>query len=329
MTPVKAINERVWRASYYLTRRCDLDCWYCCVPGVDADRRTELNAGGVTAVVRNLARMGADLIVFTGGEPFLRPELLLPALRAAKDHGIYPVLLTNGRIAAETEHGRKALRDLVRGIGDFGLSVSMDSAAAAARQPQPRDEGSDQKSFYGLRALEFGRSLGLTDLTATCILDDADPQPCLVAVQHVRERDYGILINLVQRAGETVGNTTFRAARTLPHPMLASVAATLGMHREEWGIKNTPEFFRNIVDGTYATWACTEPGLIVVQPDGQVHLCNNVRGRLLPSLNLATTQARDLTALYAQAWHDDLKTSCPGCYLSCHVDFQYRHKEAR
>ncbi len=363
---VTAINERVWRASYYLTRRCDLDCWYCCVPGVDAVRRDELDAAGVDAVVANLALMGADLIVFTGGEPFLRPDLLLPALQAARRHGIYPVLLTNGRIAVSQPEGRAKLRELVQAVGTsredalrlveyvytrpvgelrqeiggvmvtlaalaecpFGLSVSMDSVAGAVRTPQPKDEGSDQKSYYGLAALAQGSLLGLTDLTATCMLDDADPERVLDAVRLVANSGYGVLINLVQRAEPMVGNTTFRAAHVEPHPSLSRVARLLSANRERWNIKNTPEFLANIVDGSYSTWACTEPGLIVVQPDGQVHLCNIVRGQRLPSLNLAQPQAADLATHYGEMWRDDLSTSCPGCYLSCHVDFQYRHKGA-
>lgn len=327
---VAAINERRWRASYYLTRRCDLDCWYCCVPLVDADRRDELGAEGVTAVVGNLAGMGADLIVFTGGEAFLRADLLPVALRAARAYGVYPVVLTNGRLLVTSPRAERLLREMVAEFGQFGLSVSIDSAEAAGRRSAPRTEGSDQKSYYGLAALGVAAACGLTDLTATCILDDAAPELCLDAVRLAAGRGYGVLVNLVQRASPVITlNTTFRAGTVQPHQRLADVARALLANRDRWNLKNAPEFYTGIADGSYRRWVCGEPGLIVVQPNGQVNLCNNVRGSRLPELDLS--QPHDhaaLTARYDELWRRDLATDCPGCYLSCHVDFQYRHAEA-
>lgn len=319
-------NESQWRASYYLTRRCDLDCWYCCVPKVDAARSSELGAEGVRAVVGNLAAMGVDLVVLTGGEPFLRPDLLCPAMEACVLHGVYPVLLSNGRIVSTQAHGREKLRELADAIPQFGFSVSLDSAAAAGRTPSRRDDGSDQKSHYGLRALGIARDMGIRDLTATVVLDDAHPAEALDAIRCVRDAGYPVLVNLVQRASGT-GDTTFRAAPIPLNPVLAGVAATILAHRDEWQVRNTPQFFENIVAGRHVGWACWEPGLVVVQPNGSVNLCNNVRGVLLPDLNLTRTgeQADSLRDQYARAWRQDLATSCPGCYLGCHVDFQYRH----
>lgn len=319
------VNERNWRASYYLTRRCDVDCWYCDVPHVDADKSSELGVDGVSAIIKNLYRLGVDLIVFTGGEPFLRPDLLPTALRQAKVLGIYPVLLTNGRLLAKSQQVRDVLRSLVDESGPFGLSVSVDKVVDA--EPGKDADGSDIKSWHGLMALDIGRDMGLTDLTATVVLDDAAPTKALAAARHVAERGYDVLVNLVQRAAPQAKNTTFRALPVVPDQMLASVAAALKLDKS-LRVKNTPQFLSGMIDGTYRTWACKEPGLVVVQPDGRTDLCNNIRGKLLPLMNLSQPQGPDLLSRYRMMWHADLKSSCPGCYLSCHVDFQYRHAEA-
>lgn len=324
-----AINEKKWRASYYLTRRCDVDCWYCDVPHVDADRKTELDAAGVDRVINNLHRMGVDLIVFTGGEPFLRQDLLLRAISSAQSAGIYAVLLTNGRLICKSPQVRAVLAGLVAQCEPFGLSVSYDKPMPPdGEEPGAWADGSDVKSHHALKALDIARDMGLTDLTATVVLDDQKPTQALHAARDVAERGYDVLVNLVQRAAPGAANTTFRALPMAPDQMLASVAAALKMDKS-LRVKNTGEFFDGIIDGTYRTWACSEPGLVVVQPDGRTDLCNNIRGELLPQMNLSHQHGDDLLARYREAWHADLKSSCPGCYLSCHVDFQYRHAAER
>ena len=130
------VTESKWKGSFYLTRRCDVDCWYCCVPHVDADRSTELGASGIRTVISNLAAMGVDVIVFGGGEPFLRQDMLPVALLAAREHEVYPVVLTNGRLLCLSVRARATLEALYGMHGAFGLSVSVDNAQAAQRKPQ-------------------------------------------------------------------------------------------------------------------------------------------------------------------------------------------------
>jgi len=60
-----------------LTRRCPLTCLHCYLPETRgrASAGRELDTAQWTAILRQLARAGALYLVFTGGEPLLRPDL--------------------------------------------------------------------------------------------------------------------------------------------------------------------------------------------------------------------------------------------------------------
>ena len=193
--PIEFRNERddEYRASIYLTRRCDVRCWYCQVPLVDAKKRSELGASGWRNVVDRMAEMGVTLAVNTGGEPFLRQELLLDTIPYQIERGVYPVLLTNGRLLYKSEGARETLRKLVDS-GLNALSVSIDRPSDAFDHA----EGSVSKSATGKWALDFAAGLGMTDLSLTAVLDDADPQATIELLEWNAGR-YNVLIQLVTR----------------------------------------------------------------------------------------------------------------------------------
>ena len=146
-----------YRASVYLTRRCDVRCWYCQVPLIDAKKRTELSIEDWRTVVDRMAEMGVTLAVNTGGESFLRQDLLLDTVPYQIERGIYPVVLTNGRLIHKSERARETLRKLAD-LGLNALSVSIDKPS----EDFDNDEGSISKSGTGKWALDFAASLGMS-----------------------------------------------------------------------------------------------------------------------------------------------------------------------
>ncbi|OGR40327.1 MAG: hypothetical protein A2X29_06830 [Elusimicrobia bacterium GWA2_64_40] len=64
-------------ATIELTRRCLLSCRHCYLPETRGRARPgrELNTAQWAGVLRQLARAGGLYLVFTGGEPLLRPDL--------------------------------------------------------------------------------------------------------------------------------------------------------------------------------------------------------------------------------------------------------------
>lgn len=286
-------------------------------------------------VLDRLAEMNVGLVTFGGGEPMLRQDILRAAIPYALSLGIYPVLLTNGRLVVESERARDTLRFL-HDAGLENLSVSLDSVAAAQGRLWPADEGTADgaitKSYYGKLALEWAMSVGFTDLNITAVMNDTDPEPALDVVETFGDT-YDVRVSLIQRktgsddifqCAEATG-LTFQQRRTLN-----AVSRQL-LSRQGAGVKNTRAYFQGILDGRYTDWSCWRPGYVIVGPTGDVQLCQNIYGSALPrGLNLVTTDLRGETLLhrYDELWKQDLHTHCPGCYINCNVDFHYRNEDA-
>jgi MoaA/NifB/PqqE/SkfB family radical SAM enzyme len=103
---------------YYITARCNLRCEQCNVIYANADQ-SECDTQTSLQIVDSLAAIGTSVILFTGGEPFIRPDLNLLVKRSI-ELGVHPRIQTNG-LATES-----ALRDVVV-AGARDISISLDS----------------------------------------------------------------------------------------------------------------------------------------------------------------------------------------------------------
>ena len=92
-----------------LTRNCLQRCRFCSNPPTGVD----LDEAQMRSLIDDLADMGYDGIILTGGEPTLSP-LLFPALEYATERGLYNRMITNGQQLAD--------RDFFQKCVDAGLS---------------------------------------------------------------------------------------------------------------------------------------------------------------------------------------------------------------
>lgn len=131
-----------------LTRRCNLRCAHCYLDA--GSRRSggphELSTGEVKALLDEIAAVGRDImIVLTGGEPLLRPDILVLAGHAS-GLGLTVVLGTNGTLLDE---GRvRALQ--VAGVRAVG--ISLDSLDAAYHDRFRGLPGAWEKTMAGIDA---------------------------------------------------------------------------------------------------------------------------------------------------------------------------------
>ena len=79
-----------------LTRNCRQYCRFCSNPPTGIGLSEEEMRGHI----QDMADMGYDGIILTGGEPSMSP-LLFPALAAAREVGLYSRMITNGQLLAE------------------------------------------------------------------------------------------------------------------------------------------------------------------------------------------------------------------------------------
>jgi len=102
-----------------VTRRCNLHCMHCYSSSKNIEYSDELNTREGYALIDDLAQFGAPVILFSGGEPLMRNDLLDLAQYATKS-GIRAVISTNGTLIS---------RDVARDLKKVGLSyigVSLD-----------------------------------------------------------------------------------------------------------------------------------------------------------------------------------------------------------
>jgi Fe-coproporphyrin III synthase len=102
-----------------MTRRCNLKCVHCYSNSADHDYPDELTTEEGKSLIADLAAFGSPVILFSGGEPLLRPDLLELA-QYAKDLGIRAVISTNGTLIT------REIADKLKKIGLSYVGVSLD-----------------------------------------------------------------------------------------------------------------------------------------------------------------------------------------------------------
>jgi len=105
----------VWNA----TRACNLHCVHCYARANRQTHEMELSHEEGLAVLDDLADFGVPVVLFSGGEPLMRPDLVDLA-RYAVGKGMRAVISTNGTLIDE---------DMAKRLRDVGLSyvgVSLD-----------------------------------------------------------------------------------------------------------------------------------------------------------------------------------------------------------
>ncbi len=137
------------------TAACNLSCRHC--------RRLDLAAGGLAPgdldtaaclkLVDQLASFARPILVLSGGEPLLRPDLFRIAARA-REQGLPVALATNGTLIGPA---------LARQIVDSGVrrvSISLDGATAAVHDAFRGLPGSFERALEGFQHLcALGMSL--------------------------------------------------------------------------------------------------------------------------------------------------------------------------
>jgi 12,18-didecarboxysiroheme deacetylase len=99
-------------------RRCNLHCVHCYSHSNDTEYSGELTTKEAEAFIDSLGEFKAPVLLFSGGEPLMRPDLLT-LVRRAKSAGLRAVISTNGTLITE-----KVAADLgTAGLSYVGVSI--------------------------------------------------------------------------------------------------------------------------------------------------------------------------------------------------------------
>lgn len=133
-----------------VTQRCNLHCAHCYADSHDKDYPDELSTEEGLRLIGQLAEFGVPTVLFSGGEPLSRPDLLDLAT-AARDAGLRTVLSTNGTLIDDEK---------AAAIADAGFSyvgISFDGIGAL------HDKMRGKKGAYddALRGIRAAKAAGL------------------------------------------------------------------------------------------------------------------------------------------------------------------------
>jgi|TARA_B110000503_G_C7095720_1_gene391499 MoaA/NifB/PqqE/SkfB family radical SAM enzyme len=120
---------------FYITARCNLACEQCNIIYSDA-KHQEMNIDQINKVAENLKKIGVNIVLLIGGEPFIRKDID-KIVKAFTSRNIHVRMQTNG-IATE-----KQLKSCVN-YGGKDISISLDTL-----EPSLQDEinGGFKKSW--------------------------------------------------------------------------------------------------------------------------------------------------------------------------------------
>ena len=126
-----------------LIRRCNLTCKHCYSISADIDFKGELSTNEVYTVMDDLKSFGVPVLILSGGEPLLRPDIL-DISRRAKAMGFYVGLSSNGTLI--DEHNIDAIAD----IGYDYVGISIDGVRHTHDRFRRKD-GAFDASMQGIR----------------------------------------------------------------------------------------------------------------------------------------------------------------------------------
>lgn len=301
-TPVRRASPPGPVVIWNLIRRCNLNCKHCYSLSADVDFEGELDTGEVFTVMDDLKRFRVPVLILSGGEPLLRPDIF-EISRRAKDKGFYVGLSTNGALIDEP---------MSRKIAEIGydyVGISLDGIGDVHDQFR-RKEGAFDASLRGMRlcrdlGIKVGLRFTMTDKTVPSL-------PALLDLVEEEEIDKFYLSHLVYagrgnryREDDTYHQVTRKAMdlifercwdyvqRGVPKEFVTGNNDADGVYFHYWAQRKFPHLADHI-RAKLAAWGGNASGVNVANIDnlGNVHpdtfwwhySLGNVRERLFSEI---------------------------------------------
>jgi heme d1 biosynthesis radical SAM protein NirJ len=167
-TPVRRREPPGPVVIWNLIRRCNLNCKHCYSLSADVDFPGELTTSEIFKVMDDLRAFGVPVLILSGGEPLLRPDIF-DIGRRAKAMGFYVGLSTNGTLID------RAMAERI-GETDFDyVGVSLDGIGKV-HDAFRRQEGAFEASLNGIRLCrDIGAKVGLRYTMTEQNVDSLEP----------------------------------------------------------------------------------------------------------------------------------------------------------
>lgn len=170
-----------------LIRRCNLRCKHCYSISGDVDFPGELSTDEVYEVMDDLKAFKVPVLILSGGEPLLRPDIF-DISRRAKEMGFYVGLSSNGTLI--DKHNIQQIAD----IGYDYVGISLDGLRATHDAFRRRQGGFDE-ALRGIRqCVDHGIKIGMR---FTVTMDNVGELPSMLDLAEAEQVDKFYLSHLV------------------------------------------------------------------------------------------------------------------------------------
>jgi Fe-coproporphyrin III synthase len=132
------------------TRTCNLRCVHCYAQSEAKNYEGEMTTAEAKVMIDDLAAFGAPVLLFSGGEPCIRPDLI-ELMQYARDRGMRVVISTNGTLITP----ELAARFAEVGLSYVGVSVD------GARETHDHFRGKEGSFDDALRGIRNARAAGI------------------------------------------------------------------------------------------------------------------------------------------------------------------------
>jgi Fe-coproporphyrin III synthase len=155
MAVAKSAAQRRPIVVWNLTRTCNLRCVHCYTSSEARKYPDELTTEQAKAVLDDLAEFKVPAVLFSGGEPLVRPDLFeLAAYARSKD--LHVVASTNGTLI---DH---AVAQKFKDLQFAYVGISLDSATPAIHDEFRGVKGAFERTMRGFKhCVEVGQKVGL------------------------------------------------------------------------------------------------------------------------------------------------------------------------
>ena len=129
--------------SWNTTNKCNMYCDHC-YRDAGAEAEQELNTLEGKALLEEVAKAGFKIIIFSGGEPLVRPDIY-ELVEYASKLGLRPVLGSNGTLIT-LEVAKK-----LKAAGAMGIGISLDSLSPKKHNEFRSYEGAFRETLKGMK----------------------------------------------------------------------------------------------------------------------------------------------------------------------------------
>lgn len=305
-----------WRLrfiNFCLYHACDLDCSFCKVPKqkvktMPPEIRKE--------AFRRLALLAAPVCKMSilGGEPTLRPQLLLEAVEDAAIAGFLPNVVSNGYALTED-----LIRDLARaGLDHLAISVDVEAKGALRANLDK-----------ALSLLQVARSWGIAPVINVLVSRSTDVEQLKHFCQKVF--DAKCFISLLVMSPNVGGMFSSASQDDVPtNEQLREIVGWLKKKKAANGLTTSTFGYLNILSeigqgGKKLLWHCSSHfrsqqagsgrGFLFMDSDGQLGPCQEFRSRL----NILDMREEHLSLKYLDEEMSRITAQCLGCTYNCYI----------